>query len=396
MNWSFDIFDTVVITGVIQGAATAIGIGCYPFSTFQKKLLSAILITLAFLNIKILLHTLGLWQHPNFHYFPLAIDTLIQPLFYLYTCSLTEKQFSLNRKQWWHFAPALVFQFHAMIVYIIGLIQPDLQTMDIIAEKYLYYNIVKWAEDLFALVSSGIYWYLSFRKTQRYRQWLFTSQSSTQYQELTWLRNLLIGTGMLVVVLFLSSIISNILQLSRSFLYLETFYIYLTLLIYFLSFQGYRTIVATEVKAVRISNNETHSEEKKQQEITDTDIKTPVDEEYLSAIQSALIKSMEEQHLFMEPELNLKDVAKITGFPASQVSITINAKFKMNFRSWVNSYRVKEVEKRLNNPEYKHLSLTGIAFDCGFNSEASFYRIFRKHTGQSPKTYLQSKKMREL
>ncbi len=386
MSGTFTIFDTVVIVGFIQGIAAAIAIGLYPSLTSGKKILSAILITLAFLSSKILLHTLGLWPYIGFHYFPLAIDTLIQPLFYLYTCSLTENNFTLNRRQWWHFAPALVFQFHAIIVYTASLMQPDIHAMDIIAEKYLFYNAVKWAEDVFALCSAGVYWYMSFRKIQMYRQWLFTSQSSTHYPELMWLRNLLIGTGILVLVLFLSSVSSNILQLNNSFLYLEIFYGYITLLIYFLSFQGYRTLLAAEMQIIRTSVNTV------QPEVTHGDKKAPVNEEYFHTIPSLLLELMEKQNLFLEPELSLKDVAKIIGFPTGQVSNAINAQFNMNFRSWVNSYRVEEVKKRLNNPEYRHLSLTGIAFDCGFNSEASFYRIFRKHTGHSPKTYLQSVK----
>jgi len=392
MTGTFTIFDTVVIAGVIQGIAAAIATGLYSSHTPGKKILSAILIILAFLNIKILLHTLGLWQYVGLHYFPLAIDTLIQPLFALYTCSLTEKNFSLNRIQWLHFAPALVFQFHAVIVYAISRMQPDIQTMDFIAEKYLFYNAVKWTEDVFALCSAGIYWYLSFQKIQKYRQWLFTSQSATQYQELTWLRNLLIGTGILILVLFLSSVSSNILQLKNSFLYLEIFYGYLTLLIYFLSFQGYRNMLTAEVQIIRIPDDKTHQGQTEQPKVTDTNIKIPVNKENLSTIQSALSELMEKQHAFMEPELSLKDAAKRIGFPEGQVSAAINAQFNMNFRSWVNSYRVEEVKKRLNNPEYRHLSLTGIAFECGFNSEASFYRIFRKHTGLSPKTYLQSVK----
>lgn len=392
MTGTFTIFDTVVIMGVIQGIAAAIATGLYSSHTPGKKILSAILIILAFLNIKILLHTLGLWQYAGLHYFPLAIDTLIQPLFYLYTCSLTEKNFSLKRRQWLHFAPALVFQFHAVIVYIISLMQPDVQTMDFIAEKYLFYNAVKWMEDVFALCSAVIYWYLSFQKIQKYRQWLFTSQSATQYQELTWLRNLLMGSGILVLVLFLSSVSSNILQLDNSFLYLKIFYGYLTLLIYFLSFQGYRNMLTAEVQIIRIPDDKTHQVQTEQPKVTDTNIKIPVNKENVSAIQSALSELMEKELAFMEPELNLKDIAKRIGFPEGQVSAAINAQFNMNFRSWVNSYRVEEVKKRLNNPEYRHLSLTGIAFECGFNSEASFYRIFRKRTGLSPKTYLQSVK----
>ncbi|MCJ7932934.1 MAG: helix-turn-helix domain-containing protein [Chryseobacterium sp.] len=392
MNETIDIFDTIVIVGVIQGAASAISIGCYPSNAPGKRLLSAILLILAFLHVKILLHSLGLWQSPAFHYFPLAIDTLIQPLFYLYTCSLTEKNFSLDARQLRHFIPVLIFQLHAMIVYAIGLIYSDITTKDFIAERYMHYNTIKWTEDVFALFSAGIYWYLSFRKTQRYRHWLFTSQSATQYSELAWLRNLLIGTGILVVLLFLSSISSTIFQLNNSFLYLEIFYGYLTILIYYLSFQGYRTILAAEVQIIRLSNDEQPSEQVALTDVPDTDIKTAAGQENLSVIQSALIEIMENHHLYMEPELSLKEIAKAIDFPPAQVSAAINAKFRVNFRSWVNHYRVEEVKKRLNDPAHKHLSLTGIAFDCGFNSEASFYRIFRKHTGYSPKTYLQTTK----
>lgn len=93
MSGSINIFDAIVIAGVIQGIAATIAVWCYPSKTAGRKLLSALLLTLVFLSIKILLHTSGLWQHSGFRYFPLAIDTLIQPLFYLYCCSLTEKDF---------------------------------------------------------------------------------------------------------------------------------------------------------------------------------------------------------------------------------------------------------------------------------------------------------------
>jgi len=33
--------------------------------------------------------------------------------------------------------------------------------------------------------------------------------------------------------------------------------------------------------------------------------------------------------------------------------------------------------------------LLGVAIECGFNSEASFYRIFRQLEGMSPNEYMQ-------
>ncbi len=107
-------------------------------------------------------------------------------------------------------------------------------------------------------------------------------------------------------------------------------------------------------------------------------------------VRDALVKLMLDKRPYLEPELNLASLAAMSGFPAAQVSAAINHYFGQNFRNWVNSYRVEEVKKRLADPANAHLNMTGIAFDCGFNSEASFYRIFRQFTGQSPKPYLQS------
>jgi AraC-like DNA-binding protein len=70
------------------------------------------------------------------------------------------------------------------------------------------------------------------------------------------------------------------------------------------------------------------------------------------------------------------------------VSRVINSELKKNFRNLVNEYRVEEVKTRLNDPRSIQLSLLGIAYECGFNSEASFYRIFKNVVGVSPKEYL--------
>ncbi|MCB1605044.1 MAG: helix-turn-helix transcriptional regulator [Xanthomonadales bacterium] len=42
--------------------------------------------------------------------------------------------------------------------------------------------------------------------------------------------------------------------------------------------------------------------------------------------------------------------------------------------------------------ESDNLTILDIALDCGFNSQASFYRAFKKFEGMTPKAYLDSKK----
>jgi len=385
----FGVFDIIIIVGAIQGAVGAGFVGTYPSNSPNKKLLSAILITLSLFNFKIIIPIIGFNGYPALQYFPLATDTLIQPLIYLYTCSLTEKNFALSKRKLWHFLPGLLFQFYVIIVYVMTVMEVDFHIKYTIAVRYFFYNTVKLIENIVALFSAAIYWYLSFRKTARYRQWLFMNQSSTRYSELTWLRNLLIGTGILGGVLFLSSMPVSVLGLADSLLYVKILYSYFTILIYFLTFRGYQMLLISEVQVLPLSEVALSKHiafidySDVAREISDFD-------DNFSKIQSALVEVMEKRQLFMEPELSLKEISKIIGFPAGQVSSAINAGFGKNFRTWVNSYRVEEVKKRLDDPRYKHLNLTGIAFDCGFNSEASFYRIFRQYTGYSPKTFMQS------
>jgi AraC-like DNA-binding protein len=59
----------------------------------------------------------------------------------------------------------------------------------------------------------------------------------------------------------------------------------------------------------------------------------------------------------------------------------------INFNDYVNQFRVGEVKKKLLQAEWAHLTITGIAFESGFNSKASFQRIFKEQTGMSPSEF---------
>jgi AraC-like DNA-binding protein len=54
----------------------------------------------------------------------------------------------------------------------------------------------------------------------------------------------------------------------------------------------------------------------------------------------------------------------------------------------VNAYRIEEVKERLLAPGHQHLTITGIALGCGFNSQATFQRAFKNSTGVSPKEFI--------
>ena len=41
----------------------------------------------------------------------------------------------------------------------------------------------------------------------------------------------------------------------------------------------------------------------------------------------------------------------------------------------------------LNDKKFSQYTIISIVLETGFNSNASFYRAFRKYTGKSPKEY---------
>ena len=97
---------------------------------------------------------------------------------------------------------------------------------------------------------------------------------------------------------------------------------------------------------------------------------------------------IQEQKLYQNPELTLTDLAKKLETNASIISKTINQGFQMNFNDCINTYRIEAVKNSFANGEHKKSTLLGIAFDCGFNSKATFNRAFKKNTGKTPKEYL--------
>ena len=92
--------------------------------------------------------------------------------------------------------------------------------------------------------------------------------------------------------------------------------------------------------------------------------------------------------IYEDPELSLTHMAKLLKTNPSIISKVVNQGFKMNFNDLINFYRVEAVKEKLIAGEQKLQTLLGIAFDCGFNSKATFNRAFKKFAKVTPKEWL--------
>jgi len=186
------------------------------------------------------------------------------------------------------------------------------------------------------------------------------------------------------------------------FFHWQALFIFLSYLIYYVGIRGYRQFESEPLLAsagpgsIDGETDNTEGLMKDQTGFTPAELdKDKISDEQQAVLQQKyqyvaeqIIKAFSEEKIYLDAELNVQSLAKRLNLSPVVLSASIKHAFNKNFRNFVNEYRVEEVKKRLVNPAARQLSLLGIAYECGFNSEASFYRIFKSLTGISPKEYL--------
>lgn len=96
---------------------------------------------------------------------------------------------------------------------------------------------------------------------------------------------------------------------------------------------------------------------------------------------------------FLDPELNLQQVAAATGYSRNQISHLLNQVLGQSFYRYVNQARLQHLLDGLEaGSDLKRVD--ELAFAAGFNSLSAFYNCFRRHTGLSPKAYLKQISLR--
>lgn len=115
----------------------------------------------------------------------------------------------------------------------------------------------------------------------------------------------------------------------------------------------------------------------------------PVSE--LRRLKKALDELMTNEQLYLNPELKLSDLANRMNTSSFVLSYLFNQHMNTSFYDYINNFRVENFKQRVKSGEAKSYSLDALATKCGYNSRTSFFRNFKKATGQTPSEYIGSK-----
>lgn len=116
--------------------------------------------------------------------------------------------------------------------------------------------------------------------------------------------------------------------------------------------------------------------------------KALLDEEAVLQFKSKLENQLAEKKSYLDPSLSLRMLADQIEIHPNHLSWLLNDSLGKSFNDFINSYRLEEFKQLSKDPKNAHITLLGLAYDCGFNSKTVFNTYFKKETGLTPKQFI--------
>jgi AraC-like DNA-binding protein len=325
-------------------------------------------------------------------YTPFVHGLLMGPLLYYYVKSITNYHFRFSKNDWLHFIPGALYFLWCIVVVI---------TDKLIVKKYFLMDGIsdpdfdawyQWLQN----ISIIVYLILSIRFYRQYKQYVQFEFSFADIANLHWLRNFLIAFAVITIIPLIEELLS-VFPFFQNLDYRGSWYSYFVfaVVVYYVAINGFNAVVVPLRKLV-------FEPELLLQYKTPALIGAPVTEDAVFEVvetktnnaeldnwKQTISSVMQSQKLYEDPELTLSQLAKQLSTNTSVLSKIINTGFQMNFNDFVNEYRINAMMEKLKAGEQKKQTLLGIAFDCGFNSKATFNRAFKKQTDLSPKEWIE-------
>ncbi|MEQ9309260.1 MAG: AraC family transcriptional regulator [Balneolaceae bacterium] len=364
---------TVFIAGIIQSFFFALLIGSKKHRTYPDKLLIVWLIIIG-LHLLYYFYMFEGWykQYPAFIGFGLYFPALHGPLFYLYFRALISKKPGWKWKDALHFIPFVVanlfiIQFHFFPVeqkLTLAFSPPDFFSPFIKAGMLLNnflgpaYIIVIW-------------FYI-----RKYQDDLKNIFSYTENVSLQWVKNLnygLAGIWLVVITVNYTPLATQI----RGDVFIYTAVVIFVFSVGYFGFKQTALFTDFQNTSPRQPGPGRYT-------------RSGLSQTSSTDILNALIDYLESEKPYLDGTLSLEAVSKALNVPRHHLSEVINRQMTLTFFDLVNRYRVKEFEKRVKAGDISRLTVLGLAYECGFNSKASFNRIFKKQTGQTPSEFIKS------
>ena len=382
------IFRTIILLGAIQGFIVS-SLLFFSKKTGPSNRLLATLIFLIALACINLCATEGNWYGTSLilqllsAIVPMVIIMPAGPLIYFYVQSSLNPAFVLTPKQRLHFYPViidLVPQLIALVVIagvLTGLLKGNQPGAGRFIDTYnVYADIPRW-------ISVTFYLWLSVR-------YMASRKDSAR---VGWLRQFIrvfLAFQALWLVYLVPYVIPRYTGAVLNALDWYPIYVPLAIIVYWLGIKGFMIAQAQPTDSgagVGLSPGQASGSGSGS---GSGSVSAALPEATVRQAILLLNKAMKEDKVYLDPGLNLQVLAGHTDLAPKIISAVLNQHMHKSFNEFLNEYRIEAFKEKVRQPQMDHLTIVGIAFECGFNSQATFQRVFKEVTGQSPSAFRKS------
>lgn len=327
-------------------------------------------------------------------YIPFLHLFIIGPVIYFYVQSLLNPSFRFSRNHFYHFIPGIMYLIYSIIIWIID---------KIILKKYYFYenqsdkDFAAWYQIL-GLLSMLSYFLVCLKHYKLYKKLVFQVTSYANHILFNWIRNFLFAFLAMLVLRLIFYILPYFINGADDYTGIWWHYLFFSIILYYIAILGYSNpvistigykVASLEKRTVLLLNNSNNLDDNTI-EVYFEAITDNIDEN-VQIWKEKVQELIEKEELYKLPTLTILDIANKLDTNVSLISKTINQGFLLNFNDFINKYRVDAVKKSFEAGNHEKTTLLGIAYDCGFNSKATFNRSFKKQTGVSPKEFIEKK-----
>ncbi len=331
-------------------------------------------------------------------YIPFQHLYFIGPVIFFYVQSLLNPSFRFGKKEWLHLVPGMLYLLFSIVMVV---------TDKLVLKRYFFLangqdpDFDTWYQ-LTGFLSMLLYFLLSLRYYSLYKKLMVQVISYADVVMFRWIQNFLLAFLLMLTVRF-GFYISDFF-IGSSYSSSWWYFLVFAIIFYYIAITGYANSIETKIAfhpnlfayrpALLLNYHPSYVNESPLTEdavIIDIDTVAVTDTNLTADIKEwkeKLLQLMQLGKVYEDPELSLAQVAKQLQSNPSFISKMVNNGFGVNFNDFVNQFRIEAVKEMLNKGEHKKQTLLGIAFDCGFNSKATFNRAFKKATGTSPKDWI--------
>lgn len=100
---------------------------------------------------------------------------------------------------------------------------------------------------------------------------------------------------------------------------------------------------------------------------------------------------MLDKKYYANPDITLDKLAAEVKLHPRKLSIAIKSHYHLNFYEFINSYRIKEAKRLLEDTSSSNKTITDVYFEVGFNSKSVFNSFFKRTVGMTPSQYREKK-----